>query len=76
MPDQQATVTKLHLIDAPYFTPSIYDVNVTDHAVTITLKLRLDPQPGVSDAQLQQVQQEATRGVARYFNDRFEFRDP
>ena len=72
--DQQ--VTQSHQVsDGPYGWTSAYDVHVTDAEVTVTIGAQVNPDAGVTPAQVQRVKNVTATEFLRYWDSRFNLKD-
>jgi hypothetical protein len=70
MPDPHLRIVQ-QIADEPYGWAASYRASVTPERVALTLRLQLQPGPGVTSAGLTQVRRETEKAVAHYFDRRF-----
>ena len=70
MPDLHLRISR-RIADEPYGWAASYRALLTPGQVALTLRLRLQPRPGVTGDCLAQLRRETGKAVAQYFDDRF-----
>ena len=72
---EETTAVSNRRRDGPYGWTSSYDVTVSEDEVRINIKLKISPQAGVSDEDVEKVKNETSSEFARYFDSRFTLTD-
>lgn len=70
MPDPHLRIMRL-IADEPYGWAASYRAFLMPGQVALTLRLQLQPRPGVTGVGLNQVRRETEKAVAQYFDHRF-----
>jgi hypothetical protein len=75
--NQQAAPTQVSntISDAPYGWKSKYQVEFTATEIQLTVKIKLDPQSGVSKEDVTKVGQRASASFTSYYDNKFVFTD-
>src|SRR5262245_31659804 len=55
--------------------PHRFRIQIFDDKIIATVRIALVPQPGVSPETVQRIQDEARRGIAKFYSDRANLRD-
>jgi hypothetical protein len=70
MPDPHLRIMR-RIADEPYGWTASYRASLIPGRIALTLRLQLQPRPGVTSAGLTQVRRETEKAVAQYFDCRF-----
>ncbi|MEM7038429.1 MAG: LysM peptidoglycan-binding domain-containing protein [Bacteroidota bacterium] len=73
--DEEPTAVSNRRRDGPYGWTSSYDVTTTDDEVQINIKVKISPQAGVTEEDVEFVKNETTLEFARYWDSRFTLTD-
>jgi len=63
--------TSQALSDSPYGWNSAYSLEISGVNVNITVRVEINPDPGVTDAEIERTQENTRREFRRYFDQRF-----
>ncbi len=73
---QDLSMTQSHNVsDGPYGWTSAYDIHITDAEVTVTIGAQINPDPGVTPAQVTRVKTVTATEFQRYWDSRFDLKD-
>jgi len=73
---QDLSMTQSHNVsDGPYGWTSAYDIHITDAEVTVTIGAKINPDAGVTPAQVTRVQTVTATEFQRYWDSRFNLKD-